>query len=106
MLKRTHSLNENSKVDLLNPLYFTYSRKKLTTTELRRQIRIELARQKSGVKNDITHARQSDSALFHRIVRKQRGHFHKCIDELFVGEKHYSEDSLLSGFYEHFRDLA
>ncbi|MCG8046395.1 MAG: reverse transcriptase domain-containing protein, partial [Candidatus Thiodiazotropha endolucinida] len=38
--------------------------------------------------------------------RKQRGQLHKCIDELHVGDKIFPEDSILSGFYEHFKELA
>ena len=42
--------------------------KKITTSELRRQIRIELAKRKSSEKEDIAQARQSDNALFHRLI--------------------------------------
>ena len=80
--------------------------KKITTSELRRQIRIELAKRKSSEKEDIAQARQSDNALFHRLIRKQRVQSHKNIDELVVGEKRFSEESVLSGFHEHFKTLA
>ena len=80
--------------------------KKITTSELRRQIRIELAKRKSSEKEDIAQARQSHNALFHRLIRKQRVQSHKNIDELVVGEKRFSEESVLSGFHEHFKTLA
>ena len=69
--------------------------------ELRRQIRIELAKRKSSEKEDIAQARQSDNALFHRLIRKQRVQSHKNIDE-----KRFSEESVLSGFHEQFKTLA
>ena len=80
--------------------------KKITTSELRRQIRIELAKRKSSEKEDIAQAHQPDNALFHRLIRKQRVQTHKNIDELVVGEKRFSKESVLSGFHEHFKTLA
>ena len=53
--------------------------KKLKTVELQRQIRIEVAKRRSEEKSNILTARQSDNALFHRLVRKQRGHRKKSM---------------------------
>ena len=64
--------------------------KKLTTTYLRKQIRIELAKQNAIHKSNILEARQSDNRLFHKLIQKQRGQCHKFIDELYVGRQCYS----------------
>ena len=43
--------------------------KKFETIELRRQVRIEVAKRNSEERTNILNARQSDNALFHRLVR-------------------------------------
>ena len=43
--------------------------KKSKSVELRRQIRIEVAKRNSEEKINILNARQSDNTLFHRLVR-------------------------------------
>ena len=45
---------------------------------------------------------QSDSALFHRLIRKQRGQCQKCIHELYVRK---GED-ILNGWLDHFKEIA
>lgn len=80
--------------------------KKLKTMELRRQIRTEVAKRRQQEKTTIINTRQSDNAMFHRLIRKQRGQCHKYIDELYVGQNKYTGDNVLSGWHEHFRDLA
>ena len=75
--------------------------------ELGRQIRTELAKRKYTTKESILNARQSDNALFHKLIRKQRAQCHHSIDELHVGNQRYSGDDILSGWYdEHFINLA
>ena len=89
-----------------DPTNFYLLEKKLKTVELRRQIRIETARKRHAEKMSIVNAKQSDNALFHRIIRNQRGKCHKFIDELHVGSQSYSGDEILSGWYEHFKELS
>ena len=89
-----------------DPTNFYLLEKKLKTVELRRQIRIETARRRHAEKMSIVNAKQSDNALFHRIIRNQRGKCHKFIDELHVGSQSYSGDEILSGWYEHFKELS
>ena len=89
-----------------DPTNYFLLEKKITTAELRRQIRIEIAKRKINEKSDITQARQSDNALFHRLIRKQRVQSHKAIDELTVGDKQYTDKMILTGFHEHFKSLA
>ena len=57
-------------------------------------------------KTDIINARQSDNALFHRPLRKQKGQCHKFIDELNVGQSTYSDENIIDGWYKHFKGLA
>ena len=76
------------------PTNFYLLEKKLTTSDLRKKIRLELARRKSREKNDIIHARQSDNALFQRRIRKRRGKLLNCVDELYVGDNHNTEESI------------
>ncbi|MCG8048992.1 MAG: hypothetical protein N0E48_25885, partial [Candidatus Thiodiazotropha endolucinida] len=85
---------------------FFLMEKKLKTMELRRQIRIEVAKRRQQEKLTIINTRQSDNAMFHRLIRKQRGQCHKYIDELYVGENKYTGDNVLMGWHEHFKDLA
>ena len=80
--------------------------KKLKTVELRRQIRTEIARQRNEEKMCVLNARQSDNALFHRLIKKQRGSCSKFIDELHVGKETFSQDNIISGWYTHFKKLA
>ena len=56
------------------------------------------------MKNGIINARQSDNALFHRLIRKQRGQCLKFFDELYVGQHLYSGDDIISGWFEHFKE--
>ena len=106
MTKRLLFSTGNNKAAKMSILTFSCLRKKNTTSELRRQIRIELAKRKSSEKEAFAQSRQSDNALFHRLIRKQRVQSRKNIDELVVGEKRFSEESVLSGFHEHFKTLA
>ena len=80
-----------------DPSNFYLLEKKLKTSELRKHIRIELAKRRHLEKTDIINARQSDNALFHRLIRKQRGQCHKFIDELNVGQSTYSDESIIDG---------
>ena len=66
--------------------------KKFKTVALRRQMRIEIARQRNEKIARVLHARQSDNALFHRLIKKQRGQCSKFIDELQVGQETFSQD--------------
>lgn len=89
-----------------DPQNFYLLEKKLKSVELRRQIRIEVARQKNEEKVRILQARQSDTKLFHKLIKKQRGQCQKFIDELQVGQKTFHQENILSGWYEHFKNLA
>ena len=80
--------------------------KKLKTVELRRQIRIEVAKRRSEEKSNILTAKQSDNALFHRLVHKQRGQRKKSIDELQVGQQIYNQGDIINGWHKHFKYLA
>ncbi|MCG7875776.1 MAG: reverse transcriptase domain-containing protein [Candidatus Thiodiazotropha endolucinida] len=89
-----------------DPGNFYLMEKKLKTAELRRYIRTEVARKRNEDRIQILEARQSDTALFHRLIKKQRGQCQKFIDELHVGGQIYSQDNILNGWFEHFSNLA
>ena len=79
--------------------------KKFKTVELCRQVHIEIARQRNEEKACVLHARQSDNALFHRLIKKQRGQCSKFI-ELQVGQETFPQDNIINGWYSHFKKLA
>ena len=87
-----------------NPSNVFLLEKKLKTIELRRQIQI--AKRRQIEKTAVINARQSDNALFHRLIRKQRGQCLKFIGELYVGQHLYSGDDIITGWFEHFEDLS
>ena len=81
--------------------------KKITTYELRKNCRKEMAQKRIQEKQTITEARTSDKTLFYRIIRHQRGKLTRFIDELYVGSQtHNTEDQILEGWKSHFEQLA
>ena len=80
--------------------------KKSKSVELRRQIRIEVAKRNSEEKINILNARQLDNTLFHRLVRKQRSQNQKVLDDLKVGQEIFCQEEIINGWYEHFKNLA
>ena len=71
--------------------------KKLKTVELRRQTRTEIAGQRNEEKMCVLNAHPSDNALFHCLIKKQRGSCSKFIDELHVGKETFSQDNIING---------
>lgn len=47
-----------------------------------------------------------DNALFHKLIRKQRGKCQKFIDELNVDGENFKDHNILNGFKKHFQSLA
>lgn len=81
--------------------------KTLSTKELRRMCRVEKARQYNGQKQEILDCRSQDTALFHKLINKQRGKLKNCVTELNVGENTYrTESEILDGWCMHFQALA
>ena len=81
--------------------------KKITTYELRKNCRKEMAQKRIQERQTITEARTSDKTLFYRIIRQQRGKLTRFIDELYVGNQtHNTEDQILEGWKSHFEQLA
>jgi hypothetical protein len=56
--------------------------RKITTYELRKNCRKEMAQKRIQERQTITEARSSDKTLFYRIIRQQRGKLTRFIDEL------------------------
>jgi hypothetical protein len=61
--------------------------RKITTYELRKNCRKEMAQKRIQERQTITEARTSDKTLFYRIIRHQRGKLTRFIDELYIGWK-------------------
>ena len=80
---------------------------KLTTKALRRACRIENAQIYQKQKQEIMDAKLSYTALFHKLVKKQRGKLGTCVNELYVGDEVYkTETKILCGRHKYFEQLA
>ena len=52
-------------------------------------------------------AKSSDMALFHKLIKKQRGQLGACVNELHVGSQVFKTDTeILQGWHKHFGQLA
>ncbi|XP_071170834.1 uncharacterized protein [Mytilus edulis] len=82
-------------------------KKKVTTCNLRKKCRLTLAKQQLERKSELINAKNNNSNLFFKLIRRQRGRFGMHIDELNVnGQKYNTEGGILEGFREHFANLA
>ena len=79
---------------------------KVENLELRRQMRIEVAKRNSEEKTNILNARQSDNTLFHRLGCKQRSQNQKVLDDLKVGQEIVCQEETLNGWYEQLKKIA
>ena len=81
--------------------------KKLTTIALRQAIRFEYNNKQVQIRQEILDSRTHNSKLFHKLINKQRGKLVNCVNELHVGDKTFrTEGEILSGWHQHFRQLA
>ena len=82
--------------------------KKHTTILLRQICRREVSHKALEERQVIMDSRNSNMALFHRLVNKQRGRLSSFINELHVREDVYrNEQDILSGcWHHHFKHLA
>ncbi|CAG2216627.1 unnamed protein product [Mytilus edulis] len=64
--------------------------KKITTQELRKICRLEVAQKRIQERNEIIEARSSNKTLFYKLINKQRGKLSRRIDELNVGDNIYN----------------
>ena len=69
--------------------------KNLTTSHLRKLSRIESAQVRQQQRQDILDAQSCDTKLFHRLVNKQRGSTHHCVNELSANGETYKTDSAI-----------
>ncbi|CAG2228284.1 unnamed protein product [Mytilus edulis] len=85
-----------------------YLKEKTTTTyDLRKLCRKEQALERINTRQQILDAKSSDTAIFYKLIRKQRGKMGRFIDELIVeNETYQTSDSVLEGWTKHFGDLA
>ena len=80
--------------------------KTLTTQQLRKICRMEIARRRINEREQLIGARTMDNALFHKLLHQQRGKLNRLIDELNVGDTVYRSENILCGWREHFAELA
>ncbi|CAG2223922.1 unnamed protein product [Mytilus edulis] len=67
--------------DCLDPFLLE---KKITTQELRKTCRLEIAQKRMQERNEIIEASSSNKTLFYKLINKQRGKLSRRIDELNV----------------------
>jgi hypothetical protein len=81
--------------------------KKTTKYELRKQCRVELALKSIADRQKIIDARSSDTALFYKIIKQQRGKISRFIDQLQVDNSTYeTPEGIMNGWSNHFGQLA
>ncbi|CAG2214135.1 unnamed protein product [Mytilus edulis] len=81
--------------------------KKLTTYELRKQCRLEIALRRINERQKLIESKVSDTKTFFRMIRNQRGKMSKHIDELNVdGQIYNSDNQIINGWHIHFEELA
>ena len=80
--------------------------KKLTTQQLRKICRMEIARRRISEREELIGARIMDNALFHKPLCQLRGKLNRFIDKLNVGDTIYRSENSLCGWREHFAALA
>ncbi|VDH96186.1 Hypothetical predicted protein [Mytilus galloprovincialis] len=89
------------------PGNFYLKEKTITTYDLRKLCRKEQALERINARQQILDAKSSDTALFHKLIRKQRGEMGRFFEELIVeNETYQTSDSVLEGWTKHFEDLA
>ncbi|CAC5372228.1 unnamed protein product [Mytilus coruscus] len=81
--------------------------KKMTTSSLQKQCRIEVALHKIQERQKIIDTGYNDSLLFYSLIKKQRGKLSRFIEELTVKEELFlSPENVMKGWNKHFGDLA
>jgi hypothetical protein len=90
-----------------NPLDQLVINKKLTSYNLRRFCRTEVAQRRIKERRELIEAKSMDNKLFHKLIRQQRGKLNRVIDELHVGDSVFKTDTeILIGWRNHFANLA
>ena len=81
--------------------------KKLTSYNLRRFCRTEVAQRRIKERQELIEAKTMDNKLFHKLIRQQRGKLNRAIDELHVGDSVFKTDTEIQiGWKNHFANLA
>jgi hypothetical protein len=82
-------------------------REKRIQEGFRRLIRVELEKQRDEEKELIMETKTKDMRLFHKLVRNDRKQGNDVIMDLNVnGIQYEGEENIITGFREHFRQLA
>ena len=77
MKRKKYLWKENGRSS--DPIHFFLLEEKIKTAELRRPIRIEIARRRQAGKISIVNAKKSDSTIFHHLIRKQGRECHQFL---------------------------
>ena len=81
--------------DITDPLLVDM---KEASKRFRRACRVECAKQRFDMRQEILGARSENVTLFHKLINKQRGRSSNCIDWLHVGDSVFKTDSgILNG---------
>jgi hypothetical protein len=55
---------------------------------------MEIARRRINEREELIGAKTMDNALFHKLLRQQRGKQNRCIDEINVGDTVYRSENI------------
>ena len=66
----------------------------LCPQQLRKICRMEIARRRINEREELIGAKTMDNALFHKLLRQQRGKQNRCIDEINVGDTVYRSENI------------
>lgn len=80
--------------------------KKLSTHNLRKECRLEVALRRMNQKTRMIEARTSDRKTFYNIIRRQRGKLAQHIDHLNIGDDIFRNNDIVEGWHRHFSKLA
>ena len=105
--KKTAFYNWKNNGSINDQHNYYLKQKKLTTYELRKQCRLEIALRRINERQKLIESKVSDTKTFFRMIRNQRGKMSKHIDELNVdGQIYNSDNQIINGWHIHFGELA
>ncbi|CAC5379561.1 unnamed protein product [Mytilus coruscus] len=105
--KKIAFYNWKSNGSINDPHNYYLKQKKLTTYELRKQCRLEIAIRRINERQKLIDSKVTDTKTFFRMIRNQRGKMSKHIDELNVDNQIYNSDNqIINGWHIHFGELA
>ncbi|CAC5363524.1 unnamed protein product [Mytilus coruscus] len=105
--KKIAFYNWKSNGSINDPHNYYLKQKKLTTYQLRKQCRLEIAIRRINERQKLIDSKVTDTKTFFRMIRNQRAKMSKHIDELNVDNQIYhSDNQIINGWHIHFGELA